>query len=126
MSDEPVVRVRGLRKTYGSREAVRGIDLEVRRGEIVAMLGPNGAGKTTTVEILEGYRGRTAGEVDVLGHDPGTGDPAAKARIGIVLQSTGVERYLTARESVELYGGYYPDPRPADEVLELVELAGQG
>jgi ABC-2 type transport system ATP-binding protein len=121
-----VVRVRGLRKAYGEREAVRGIDLDVHRGEIVAMLGPNGAGKTTTVEILEGYRPRTAGEVDVLGHDPGHGEPAYKARIGIVLQSTGIERYLTARESIDLYGGYYPNPRPADEVLQLVGLAEQG
>src|SRR4051812_36152624 len=126
MSHEPVVRVRGLRKTYGPREAVRGIDLDVERGEIVAMLGPNGAGKTTTVEILEGYRERTAGDVAVLGHDPGQGDPAYKGRIGIVLQSTGVERYLTARESVALYAGYYPHPRPVDEVLELVELSAQG
>ncbi len=126
MTGETVVRVRGLRKAYGAHEAVRGIDLEVRRGEIVAMLGPNGAGKTTVVEILEGYRERSAGDVDVLGHDPGRGEPAARARIGIVLQSTGIERYLTARETVELYGGYYPDPRPAGEVLELVGLAEQG
>lgn len=126
MSAKSIVRVRGLRKAYGEREAVRGIDLDVHRGEIVAMLGPDGAGKTTTVEILEGYRARTAGEVDVLGHDPGHSDPAYKARIGIVLQSTGVERYLTARKSVQLYGGYYPDPRPVDEVLELVELGAQG
>jgi len=118
--------VRGLRKAYGAREAVRGIDLDVRRGEVVALLGPNGAGKTTTVEILEGYRARTDGEVSVLGHDPGAGEPAYKARIGIVLQSTGLEPYLTAREAITLYGGYYQSPRPTDEILTLVELTGQG
>ncbi|MFN8622357.1 MAG: ABC transporter ATP-binding protein [Chloroflexota bacterium] len=122
---ETVVQVRGLRKSYGEREAVRGIDLDVHRGEIVALLGPNGAGKTTTVEILEGYRGRTAGDVSVLGHDPGAGESAYKARIGIVLQSTGVERYLTTREVITLYGGYYPDPRPTDELLQLVGLVEQ-
>ena len=126
MQNETVVRVRGLRKAYGPREAVRGIDLDVQRGEIVALLGPNGAGKTTTVEILEGYRERSGGEVSVLGHDPGQGEPAYKARIGIVLQSTGLEPYLTAREAVDLYGGYYPSPRPTGEVLALVDLAGQG
>jgi len=126
MRDDTVVHVRGLRKAYGPREALRGIDLDVQRGEIVALLGPNGAGKTTTVEILEGYRARTAGEVSVLGHDPGRGEPAYKARIGIVLQSTGLEPYLTAREAVDLYGGYYPSPRPTDEVLALVELAAHG
>jgi ABC-2 type transport system ATP-binding protein len=125
MSGESVVQVRGLRKAYGDREAVRGIDLDVHRGEIVAMLGPNGAGKTTTVEILEGYRSRSAGEVSVLGHDPGAGESAYKARIGIVLQSTGVERYLTAREVVTLYGGYYAEPRPTDELLTLVGLTEQ-
>jgi ABC-2 type transport system ATP-binding protein len=122
---ETVVQVRGLRKAYGEREAVRGIDLEVHRGEIVALLGPNGAGKTTTVEILEGYRDRTAGEVSVLGHDPGAGESAYKARIGIVLQSTGVERYLTTREVITLYGGYYPDARPTSELLEQVGLVDQ-
>jgi ABC-2 type transport system ATP-binding protein len=122
---ETVVQVRGLRKSYGTREAVRGIDLDVHAGEIVALLGPNGAGKTTTVEILEGYRDRSAGEVSVLGHDPGHHESAYKARIGIVLQSTGVERYLTAREVVSLYGGYYPAPRPAGELLDLVGLAEQ-
>jgi ABC-2 type transport system ATP-binding protein len=122
---QPVVRVRDLRKSYGPREAVRGIDLDVHAGEVVALLGPNGAGKTTTVEILEGYRERTGGEVTVLGHDPGRGEPAYKARIGIVLQSTGVERYLTAAEVVGLYAGYYPRARPTGEVLELVGLAAQ-
>ena len=122
MSAEPVISVRGLRKAYGAVEAVRGIDLDVHAGEVVALLGPNGAGKTTTVEILEGYRGRTAGEVRVLGHDPAHGDPALRDRIGIVLQSTGVERHLTAREAVALYAGYYRRPRPVAELLALVGL----
>ena len=126
MQENVVVRVRGLRKAYGAREAVRGIDLDVRRGEVVALLGPNGAGKTTTVEILEGYRDRTAGDVTVLGHDPGLHESAYKAKVGIVLQSTGLEPYLTAREAVTLYGGYYPSPRPTEEILALVELTAQG
>ncbi len=119
------ISVRGLRKSYGSVEAVRGIDLEVRRGEVLAMLGPNGAGKTTTVEILEGHRQRSAGEVSVLGHDPGRNERALKERMGIVLQQTGVDEYLTVREAVEMIGGYYPSPRDADEVIDLVGLAEQ-
>jgi ABC-2 type transport system ATP-binding protein len=116
------IEVRGLRKTYGDLEAVRGIDLVVETGEVFALLGPNGAGKTTTVEILEGYRRPTAGEVRVLGHDPSRHERALLERIGIVLQSTGVDPYLTVRESVELFAGYYPHPRDADEVIELVGL----
>jgi ABC-2 type transport system ATP-binding protein len=104
-------------------DAVRGIDLHVDRGEVFALLGPNGAGKTTTVEILEGFRPRTGGSVDVLDHDPGRQETSFKQRIGIVLQSTGVDPYLTVRETVDLYSGYYPSPRPADEVIELVGLA---
>ena len=103
-------------------EAVRGIDLEVRTGEVFALLGPNGAGKTTTVEILEGHRKRTSGDVSVLGHDPGRGERAFKERIGIVLQETGVERFLTVAEAIALFGGYYPKPRPVDEVIEVVGL----
>ena len=118
-----VIDVRGLRKTYGDVEAVRGIDLHVDRGEVFALLGPNGAGKTTTVEILEGYRERSAGEVLVLGEDPASGDGERKARMGIVLQSTGVDPYLTVRETVEQYAGYYPSPREIDEVIDLVGLA---
>jgi ABC-2 type transport system ATP-binding protein len=120
---ERVIDVRGLRKSYGDVEAVRGIDLHVDRGEVFALLGPNGAGKTTTVEILEGYRERTAGEVSVLGHDPAKRELALKNKIGIVLQSTGVDPYLTVRETVDLYAGYYPSPRNVDEVIDLVGLA---
>jgi ABC-2 type transport system ATP-binding protein len=123
MSDDtPAVRVRGLVKSYGSVHAVRGIDLDIRQGEIFALLGPNGAGKTTTVEILEGYRNRDAGEVSVLGHDPGRERVKIKPRIGIVLQKTGVERYLTVAETVRMYASYYPHPRAANEVIGLVGL----
>jgi ABC-2 type transport system ATP-binding protein len=118
----PAIEVRGLEKSYGSVEAVRGIDLTVDQGECFALLGPNGAGKTTTVEILEGHRERSAGEVSVLGHDPGKGERALKQRIGIVLQETGVERYLSVAEVIELFRGYYPSPRPLDEIIEVVGL----
>ena len=121
MSDR-VIDVKGLRKSYGELEAVAGIDLHVDRGEVFALLGPNGAGKTTTTEILEGYRERTAGDVDVLGHDPAKRELDLKRRIGIVLQSTGVDPYLTVRETVELYAGYYPKPRDVDEVIHVVGL----
>ena len=116
------VTVRGLRKSYGALEAIAGLDLTIREGEIFALLGPNGAGKTTTVEILEGYRRRSAGQVTVLGFDPERGERALKERIGIVLQSTGVERYLTVAEVIDLYRGYYPHPRLRDELLALVDL----
>jgi ABC-2 type transport system ATP-binding protein len=104
---------------------VRGIDLEVQTGEVFALLGPNGAGKTTIVEILEGHRERSAGEVSVLGHDPGKNERALKERVGIVLQETGVEPYLTVAESVELYRGYYPSARPLEELLAVVDLTEQ-
>jgi ABC-2 type transport system ATP-binding protein len=120
-----VVRVRGLTKSYGDLRAVAGIDLAIRRGEVFALLGPNGAGKTTTVEILEGYRKRDSGEVTVLGLDPATQRDELKKRIGIVLQSTGVDRYLTVAETVAMYSHYYPRPRPIDEVVELVGLAAR-
>src|ERR1700675_2074945 len=119
---ESVISVAGLRKSYGDLEAVRGIDLEVATGEIFAFLGPNGAGKTTTVEILEGYRSRSGGEVRVLGHDPARRERDLMTRMGIVLQQSGVQQYLTVREIVEMYAGYYPRPRDIDEVIALVGL----
>ncbi len=122
---EPVISVQGLQKSYGEHEAVRGIDLEIRPREIFAVLGPNGAGKTTTIEILEGYRDRTAGRVEVLGTDPANPTQAWRERIGIVPQETTLQPYLTVRESLELYSGYYTDPRPLDEVIGLVGLEGQ-
>jgi ABC-2 type transport system ATP-binding protein len=123
MSDESLaVRVRGLVKSYGPVQAVRGIDLDIRQGEIFALLGPNGAGKTTTVEILEGYRRRDHGEVQVFGYDPGRERAKMLPRVGIVLQKTGVDRYLTVAETVTLYARYYPKPRDPAEVVELVGL----
>jgi ABC-2 type transport system ATP-binding protein len=123
MSDmSPTVRVRGLVKSYGPVQAVRGIDLDIHPGEIFALLGPNGAGKTTTIEILEGYRSRDSGEVLVLGHDPGRERAKIKPRVGIVLQKTGVDRYLTVAETIQLFASYYPRPRPVDEVIDLVGL----
>jgi ABC-2 type transport system ATP-binding protein len=119
------IEIADLRKSYGSIQAVDGIDLQVASGEVFALLGPNGAGKTTTVEILEGHRRRATGEVRVLGHDPGRAERSLRERIGIVLQTTGVDEYLTVREVVELYGGYYPSPRSADEVIELAGLGEQ-
>ena len=116
------IEVHGLRKAYEEHEAVRGIDFEVRRGEVFGLLGPNGAGKTTTVEILEGYRSRTAGSVSVLGHDPASRDPDLRARVGIVLQSSGIYRYLTVRESVAHWAGFYPRPRDVEEVISIVGL----
>ena len=121
----PVITVRGLRKSYGAVEAVRGIDLSVSSGEVFALLGPNGAGKTTTVEILEGQRDRSAGEVRVLGHDPGRNERALKRRIGIVLQSAGVEPYLTVQETIDLFRGYYPHPLSTDEILDVIGLREQ-
>jgi ABC-2 type transport system ATP-binding protein len=117
--------VSDLRKTYGQREVLHGLSFTVETGEVFALLGPNGAGKTTTVEILEGYRRRDGGEVRVLGEDPGRGGHAFKARIGIVLQSSAVYHLLSVRELVALFAGYYPRPRPPDEVIELVGLAEQ-
>jgi ABC-2 type transport system ATP-binding protein len=121
MGGEAIV-LRGLRKSYGDVQAVRGIDLTVGEGQVFALLGPNGAGKTTTVEILEGYRRRDAGEVAVLGLDPSRGGRALKSQIGIVLQSTGVDPYLTVDETIDLYRAAYPRPRPLDEIVELVGL----
>ncbi len=122
-SESAAVRVRGLVKSYGDVKAVRGIDLDIRPGEIFALLGPNGAGKTTTVEILEGYRRRDDGEVSVLGLDPGRQRARLKARVGIVLQTTGVDRYLTVAETIAMFASYYPKPRTPAEVIDLVGLA---
>ena len=122
---EAAVSVRGLRKSYGTLKAVDGVDLEISRGEVFALLGPNGAGKTTTVEILEGFRHRDEGEVTVLGHDPGHERKALKPHIGIVLQSTGIDRYLTVAEVLTMYAGYYPHPRSPEEVIELVGLGAK-
>ena len=121
----PVIDVHGLRKSYGDREVVRGIDLEVQHGEVFAFLGPNGAGKTTTVEILEGYRSRDAGEVSVLDTDPAVADRQWRSRVGLVLQSCTMPAELTVRELVELYAGYYPHPRPVAQTIELVGLTDQ-
>lgn len=117
------VEVADLRKAYGAVEAVRGISFTVDEGEVFALLGPNGAGKTTTVEILEGFRKRDAGRVSVLGFDPASGDRQLKEQMGVVLQTTGVDPYLTVAETVDMFRGYYLHPRSRDEVLDLVGLA---
>jgi ABC-2 type transport system ATP-binding protein len=125
VSHETVITVRGLRKAYGDVEAVRGLDLDVHAGEILAFLGPNGAGKTTTVEILEGFRERDAGEVSVLGEDPLRAGAAWRARIGVVLQESEPPGLLTVREALQLFAGYFPAPRPVDETIERVGLGPQ-
>jgi len=124
-SGEPVIRVRGLQMSYGGVQAVAGIDLEVYPGEVFAFLGPNGAGKTTTVEILEGYRRRTGGDVRVLGVDPAGAGGDWRARIGVVLQESAPEAELTVHECVARYAGYYPHPRSVPETLALVGLDGR-
>ena len=116
------ISVRGLRKSYDGVEAVRGISFHVALGEVFGLLGPNGAGKTTTVEILEGYRKRDGGEVEVLGFDPGRVETAFRERIGIVLQSAESWPNLTVREMHRVFAGYYARPRDVDEVVELVGL----
>ena len=117
------IAVRGLRKSYGDLEAVRGVDFEIEQGEVFGLLGPNGAGKTTTVEILEGYRRRDAGEVSVLGHDPQSPGPDFRQRIGVVLQQSEVWPNVTVRETHWMFAGYYERPRDIDEVIELVGLS---
>jgi len=117
------IAVRGLRKSYGDLEAVRGVDFEIEQGEVFGLLGPNGAGKTTTVEILEGYRRRDAGEVSVLGHDPQSPGPDFRQRIGVVLQQSELWPNVTVRETHWMFAGYYERPRDIDEVIELVGLS---
>jgi ABC-2 type transport system ATP-binding protein len=116
------IEVRGLHKRYGELEAVRGIDFDVQRGEVFGLLGPNGAGKTSTVEILEGYRPRSSGSVSVLGFDPQQRPRAMRARVGIVLQSSGIYSQVTVREAVSHFARFYPHPRSVEEVIELVGL----
>src|SRR3954464_11060453 len=118
----PAIEVTGLRKAYDGLEALRGIAFRVARGEVYGLLGPNGAGKTTTVEILEGYRARSAGSVSVLGLDPGDRPAALRERVGIVLQSCGFYPHLTLREAVEHSAPLYPAPREPAEVVALVGL----
>jgi ABC-2 type transport system ATP-binding protein len=118
------IEVRDLRKRYGPVEAVRGISFDVERGEVFGLLGPNGAGKTTTVEILEGYRERTDGQVSVLGFDPQLADLDLKQRLGVVLQTMGFYPNATVRESVEHIAGFYPHPRDVAETIALVGLDG--
>ncbi len=122
---EVAISVRGLTKSYGSFSAVRGVDFEVRTGEVLALLGPNGAGKTTSVEILEGYRKRDGGQVSVLGVDPERRDRGLRTKVGIVLQECAVEPYLTVTEALTQRAGLYPRPRPVGEVLELVGLSAK-
>jgi len=120
---DTVISVSGLTKRYGDVEAVRGIDLEVSNGEIFAFLGPNGAGKTTTVEILEGFRKRDDGEATVLGEDPARADRSWRERVGFVLQQSKPDAYLTVREALSLFAGYYSSPRGIEETIELIGLA---
>jgi ABC-2 type transport system ATP-binding protein len=123
VSSVAAIRVRSLRKSYGEHEAVQGIDFDVQLGEVFGLLGPNGAGKTTTVEILEGYRERDAGEVEVLGVDPWQAGTAHRERIGVVLQHSQLPPLLTVREVHSMFAGYYERPRDVDEVIELVGVA---
>jgi ABC-2 type transport system ATP-binding protein len=122
VNSAPAIEVRGLRKRYGEHEAVGGIDFTVGRGEVFGLLGPNGAGKTTTVEILEGYRERSEGDVSVLGHDPARRALELRRRVGIVLQSSGMYRHITVREALDHWAHLYPSPRDVDEVIDVAGL----
>jgi ABC-2 type transport system ATP-binding protein len=117
-----VIEVRGLGKSYGDLRAIEDVSFDVAESEVVALLGPNGAGKTTTVEILEGYRHGDSGQVSVLGFDPASGGRAYREQIGIVLQEAGFEDEFSVRELVRLQAGFYPHPRPVDEVIGMVDL----
>ncbi len=117
-----VVRVEGLHKSYGDNHVVRGVSFEVGAGEVVAVLGPNGAGKSTTIEMLEGYRNRDGGSVEVLGVDPADGGAAFRDRIGIVLQSTGIDEELTVREAIDILRIAYSNPAATDALIDLVDL----
>lgn len=122
MTTDAAISIKGLTKSYGDFQAVKGVDLEVETGQIFAILGPNGAGKTTTVEILEGYRDRSSGEVRVLGVDPARPTRIWRQRIGIVLQESEPTRLLSVRETLTMYAGYYESPRAVAETIELVGL----
>ncbi len=122
MRELNAVEVKGLTKRYGDHAALRGIDFEIRTGEVFGLLGPNGAGKTTTVEILEGFRPRDGGEVRVLGEDPSHAKRPWRERVGVVLQSSSLYPNLSVRESLAVFGGYYERPRDADEVIEIIGL----
>ena len=122
MGSDAAISVQGLHKSYGEHEAVRGIDFEVAKGEVFGFLGPNGAGKTTTVEILEGYRERTSGEVSVLGLDPERATRDWRTRIGLVLQECELNPLLTVEETMKLYSSFFPNARGVGETLELVGL----
>src|SRR5437764_3253537 len=119
---DAAISVRDLRKRYGDYEAVRGISFEVARGEVFGLLGPNGAGKTTTVEVLEGYRERSGGDVSVLGHDPSARERSLQERVGIVLQGSAFYPNATVFEAVAQFAKYYPRPRDPDEIVALVGL----
>ncbi len=121
-TSDTVVSVRDLRKSYGSFTALHGVDFDIHRGETFALLGPNGAGKSTTIEILEGFRDRTGGEASVLGVDPSHGGLDWKAKLGIVLQSTGESGAVTVREQLTHFAAFYPNPRKVEDVIAAVGL----
>ena len=123
--DAPAVSVRGLRKSYGGRTVLDGLDLDVRPGECFALLGPNGAGKTTTIEIMEGVRRRDAGEVRVLGEDPQLAGRAWRARVGVVSQGEPASQALSVREALDHFAAYHSRPRSTADLLDAVGLAGQ-